>query len=73
MRAEPNPTPFFGDAIGPWHDHFAWLPIRTYDQRLVWLKWCRRREVMKLYLFEGVGTGTEIWFQYHIEPIGARA
>lgn len=60
MRAEPNPQPFFGDAVGPWHDHFAWLPIRTYEQQLVWLRWVRRRSVRG---------GTAIWFQYHAEPV----
>ncbi|ESZ60682.1 hypothetical protein NL532_24275 [Mesorhizobium sp. C120A] len=70
MRAEPNPTPFFGDAIGPWHDHFAWLPIRTYDQRLVWLKWCRRRCVQKHQYLDG---GGDFWFQYHIEPVEVAA
>lgn len=70
MTTEPNPTPFFVDAIGPWHDHFAWLPIRTYDQQLVWLKWCRRREVVKL-LLNPCGVETECWFQYHNQPVGA--
>lgn len=71
MTTEPNPTPFFGDAIGPWHDHFAWLPVRTYDQQLVWLRWCRRRCVQKHdYLTEG---RTSFWFQFHNEPVGAAA
>lgn len=69
MRTEPNPTPFFGDA-GPWHDHFAILPIRTYDQQLVWLRWVRRRLVEKRHLVIGA---SDAWFQYHNEPVGARA
>lgn len=69
MRTEPNPKPFFGDAIGPWHDHFAILPIRTYDQQLVWLKWCRRRQVMQIN-FDC--SKARFWFQYHAEPVGVR-
>lgn len=64
MSIEPNPTPLFADAIGPWHDHFCWLPIRTYDQRLVWLRWVRRRCVEKRDFLRG---GPDAWFQYHDE------
>lgn len=64
---EPNPIPFFGDVIGQWHDHYAWLPIRTYDQRLVWLRWVRRRCVHKHQYLSG---GADFWWQFHAE--GAR-
>jgi hypothetical protein len=72
VSREPDPKPFFGDVIGPWHDHFAWLPIRTYDQQLVWLRWCRRRQVVKLHL-GGAGAEADFWFQYHAEPVEACA
>jgi hypothetical protein len=64
MKTEPNPQPLFGFPMGPWHDHFAWWPVRTYDGRLVWLKWVRRRGIQKLQHLDG---GDDQWFQYHCE------
>lgn len=69
---EPNPTPLFADAIGPWHWHYAILPIRTFDhQRLVWLRWVRRRRVEKrLSAYGRYLNGTpDVWFQYHCEAV----
>lgn len=61
---EPNPIPLFGSPVGPWHDHFAWWPVRTYDGRLAWLRWVRRRSIQKHYYLFG---GSDRWWQYHCE------
>lgn len=37
--------PQFGDFVGPWRDAFAWLPTRTFDGALIWLRAYRRRRV----------------------------
>lgn len=58
------PHPMFGNPIGPWHDWFCWYPTRTYDGRLVWLRWLRRRRIQKhSYLFGG----PDAWWQVHCE------
>lgn len=65
MTYEPNPKPIFGDPIGPWHWWFAWKPIRTYDARIAFLRWVRRRCIQKhAYL---PGGGPDQWWQYHAE------
>lgn len=46
-----EPAFMFMDPIGPWHDWFAWRPVRTYDERWVWLRTVRRRRFQtKAYL-----------------------
>ncbi|QIG76661.1 hypothetical protein EVC28_037 [Rhizobium phage RHph_I1_23] len=60
--SDPNPQMMFGEPVGPWHDWFAWFPIRTYDQRLVWLRWVRRRSILKHWYLHG---GPDFWWQYH--------
>lgn len=62
--SDPNPKMIFADAVGPWHDWFAWFPVRTYDQRFVWLRKCRRRAMQKHQYLYG---GPDLWFQYHCE------
>ncbi len=56
--------PLFGSPIGPWHRHFAWLPVRTYDQRFVWLRSCFRRCIQKHQYLPG---GSDFWWQYSLE------
>lgn len=63
-QTEPNPQMRFADPVGPWHDYFAWWPVRTYDQRLVWLRWCRRRCLQKKQFLDG---GSDFSWQYHCE------
>lgn len=53
--------PLFGDPIGPWHRVFAWWPIRTFDQCIVWLKWVERRCIQKHQYLDG---GADFWWQY---------
>lgn len=62
--SDPNPQMFFCEPVGPWHDWFAWFPISTYDNRLVWLKTVRRRRMQKHYYLHG---GPNSWWQYHEE------
>lgn len=62
--SDPNPKMMFGDPIGPWHDWFAWFPIRTYDQRFAWFRWVRRQSVQKHQYLTG---GADFWWRYHIE------
>lgn len=56
--------PMFGDPVGPWHQWFAWKPVRSYDQRLIWLRRCWRRTIQKHQYLYG---GADFWFQYSIE------
>jgi hypothetical protein len=63
---DPNPRMMFVDAVGPWHDHFAWLPVYTYDQRLFWLCWVRRRCMQKHTYLDG---GPDFSWQYHREAV----
>lgn len=62
--ADPDPQLRFGFPVGPWHDHFAWFLIRTYDDRLVWLRRVRRRRIQKHFYLDG---GPDSWWQYHCE------
>jgi hypothetical protein len=65
MQVPYDPSPRFGHPIGPWHWHFAWHPIRAYDQRLAWLRWVERRCIQKhAYLNGG---GPDFWWQYRVE------
>ena len=61
---DPDPKMMFTSPVGPWHDHFAWLPVRTYDRRLVWLRWVRRRAMQKHQYLTG---GPDFSWQYHRE------
>ncbi len=63
MTRDPNPPMMFCAPVAPWHDWFAWFPIRTYDQQLVWLKKVRRRS-MQVHFFLSPGGGDRFW-QYH--------
>lgn len=59
-----NPIPMFGDPVGPWHKWFAWKPVKTYDQRFVWLRTVERRCIQKHeYLPHG---GADFWWQYRL-------
>lgn len=53
--------PAFGDPIGPWHTVFAWLPVRTYDHRFIWLKPVMRRRIQLHHYLHG---GPDQWWQY---------
>jgi hypothetical protein len=61
---DPNPLPLFGNPVGPWHDHFAWWPLHTYDDRFVWLRWVRRRRIQLHHYLPGAGGA---WWQHHCE------
>lgn len=63
ILADPEPKMMFTDPVGPWHWWFAWHPVRTFDQRLVWLRWCRRRCMQKHQYLYG---GPDFSWQYHI-------
>ncbi len=56
--------PAFGELVGSWHRWFAWLPVRTYDQRLVWLRPVWRRSVFKHQFLHG---GGDWWFWYSLD------
>jgi hypothetical protein len=56
--------PRFGDTIGPWHRAFAWWPVRTYDQRLAWMRFIWRRCIQKHEYLYG---GGDFWWQRSIE------
>ena len=51
--SDENPAAYFFEPIGRWHDWFAWFPIRTYDNRLVWLERVRRRRLQKHWYLHG--------------------
>lgn len=64
MMVDPSHELYFGDAIGPWHDYFAWFPTRTYDGRLAWLTTIRRRRIQKHWYLHG---GPSFWWEYHMD------
>lgn len=66
MTTEPDPKMAFCFPIGPWHDWFAWHPVRTYDRRLVWFRWCRRRAMQTNLHLHGP---LHFWWQHHVERI----
>lgn len=53
--------PMFGDPIGPWRDHFSWLPVKLFDGTRIWLRWVKRRAIQKHFLLPG---GCDRWWQY---------
>lgn len=53
--------PLGGHAIGPWHNYFAWTPVRTYDYRIFWLRMIRRRRLQKNLTLPGPPVQ---WWQY---------
>lgn len=59
-----DPLPEFGLPVGPWHRWFAWRPVLTYDQRLVWFRSLSRRCIQKHNYLDG---GAEFWFQYSLD------
>jgi hypothetical protein len=56
-----DPTPMFGRPVGCWHAWFAWKPVRTFDRRLSWLRWVKRRCIQKHDYLDG---GADFWWQF---------
>jgi hypothetical protein len=54
-------APLFGDPVGPWHSWFAWWPVRSFDNRIIWLRFCSRRCIQKHQYLDG---GSDFWWQY---------
>lgn len=54
----------FADRIGSWHRWFAWYPVRTYDQRIVWFRIIWRACFQKPAYLSGL---PDMWFVYSIE------
>jgi hypothetical protein len=63
-------APRFGVPIGEFHRVFAWLPVRTYDRRLVWLRPVWRRCIQKHDYLTG---GPDFWWQYSLPDEPNRA
>lgn len=55
--------PMFGFPIAPWHDWFAWRPVRTWTGQLVWLQTVQRRMCQKSSYLPGP---IDMWFQYQV-------
>lgn len=55
--------PRFGHPIGPWHRWFAWRPVRTVDQGLVWMRTVSRRRYQSLPNLPGA---TYDWFHHAV-------
>lgn len=53
--------PVFGDPVSSWHWWFEWKPVRTFDQRIVWLRWICRRCIQTHVHLPGPGG---FWWQY---------
>ena len=54
MKNYPNiRPPMFGDAVGDWHWWFAWRPVLTYDERIVWLRIVWRRRIQSKDFIDG--------------------
>ena len=62
MTSDPA-LPQFGDPVGPWHSHFAWYPVRSYDRRFIWFRRCLRRAIQKHHYLDG---GSDFWWQYKL-------
>lgn len=58
------PAPQFGELIGEWHKVFTWIPVRTYDNRFVWLKYVWRRCVCKHEYLPGEDC---FWWWYSLD------
>ncbi len=56
------PYPLFGSPVSPWRKYFAWRPIKTWDNRFVWMRNVNRRLIQKHIYLDG---GNDFWFQYH--------
>jgi len=56
--------PRFGFPVAPWHWWFAWHPVRTFDGRLIWLRWVKRRLVQ---LHDHIDRGPDRWWQYRYD------
>lgn len=61
LVVDADPKMMFTDPVGPWHWWFAWRPVQTYDQRFLWLRWCRRRWMQKHQYLQG---GPDFSWQY---------
>lgn len=53
--------PRFGFAVNEWAKCFAWLPVVTFDGRLVWLRPVMRR---RFHLHDYLNGGPEQWWVY---------
>ena len=72
MGSDPNPRVRFVAPAGPWQDWFAWRPVRTHDDRRVWLRWCRRRLCAHTLVVLGSREPSLLW-QYHLTTRAALA
>jgi len=59
---QPAHKPMFGKPVAPWHWWFAWRPVFTWDNRLVWLVPVKRRRIQKHSYLSGLDLG---WMEYH--------
>ena len=58
----------FGDYIGGWHRKFCLLPRKTYDGRIVWLRWVwRRRVLLKEHIQLDHPLARAQWWMYTID------
>jgi len=54
----------FASPVSLWHKWFAWFPVRTWDNRLIWLKQVERRMLAKHSHLSGPSSE---WFEYHYD------
>lgn len=62
-----NGQPAFGNFIGQWHKKFMWLPIKTYDDRIVWLRYVWRRRVLLHDYLPNPYPHLDKWWWHQIE------
>lgn len=65
MSGDLTRCPLFTAPIGTWHDWFAWRPVRTHDQRLVWLRWIRRRLLVSTMVSLDGPDDSDLRWQYY--------
>lgn len=59
----PPPPLAYGFPTAMWHRWFAWRPIRTWDHRLVWLRFVYRRPIQKHDWLDFYGI--DMWWWQH--------
>jgi hypothetical protein len=53
MVSDSHLTPMFGVPISDWKSCFAWRPVRTIDEGLIWLRRYWRRRIRKKAHLDG--------------------
>lgn len=64
IMSSEEPKMMFANRIGLWHKKFCWLPVKSYDNRIIWLKTVSRASYQVKAHLQG---GLDQFFVYSIE------